>query len=455
MIQQVLDRNFILRHLKAFPEYLSQEIGRHESGDAAALERARQAGITVDDLRDAQTALAEAQADPNASQMRPGQQVFLPPDATSSALQTALQHHLIERRPAMIGLTEELRPGSEPITDLKIVGANDSETLFEQFGPVDIGWISTGFASLLKLFRGARKFTPNPAPPCIVDNSVRIIVLADWGTGVPRARKLAEAARRSLEESSDAGIETHVIHLGDVYYSGWAAEYDAHFLPFWPVQPDEAAKFGSWSLNGNHDMYSGGHGYFDHLLADPRFARQGRSSYFSLENDYWQFLALDTAYEEFDLAGGQAGWVDQMRSAKTSKKGVLLSHHQPFSDYEDAPDTLLKRLNPVLERDLIFAWFWGHEHRCTFYAPRDHLRYGRCIGHGGVPVLAPTAPMPAGVLYEFGDWVVGTEPRFARFGFAVIDCVDEDMHVEYLTEDGTPHNAEDFISVEGKSASQG
>ena len=30
----------------------------------------------------------------------------------------------------------------------------------------------------------------------------------------------------------------------------------------------------SWALNGNHDMYSGGWGYFDHLLADERFSRQ-------------------------------------------------------------------------------------------------------------------------------------------------------------------------------------
>ena len=447
MVEQILDRDFMLRHLHAFAAYLDREIGRYAAGDPDALRRAGQAKVTGDDLRRARAALSQAQTNPKASAIRKGQEVFLPSDATSSALQASLQRYLLERRPDMIERPAVLEPGSAPITDVSIAGATATETLFEQFGPVDIGWISVGFAALLNEFRGTRPFTPNPAPPHRMSNSVRLILLADWGTGVPRARQVGEAARRSLEDAARTGTEAHVIHLGDVYYSGWAAEYDAHFLPFWPVQPGEEERFGSWSLNGNHDMYSGGHGYFDHLLKDPRFARQAQSSYFSLENDFWQVLALDTAYQEFDLAGNQAEWVAETRSASPSKGGVLLSHHQPFSSYEEAPGRLLERLKPVLDQDRILAWFWGHEHRCTFYKPRNHIRYGRCIGHGGVPVLAPAAPLPAEVMYEFGDWVPGTEPRLARFGFAVVDCVDERMHVEYVMEDGVPHNREDFTRL--------
>src|SRR5262249_15625788 len=161
------------------------------------------------------------------------------------------------------GSPGELQAGDAPITDLSLTVGSNSEDLFEQFGPVDIGWISVGFAGLVKLFRGARAFTPDPAPPCTIANSARLILLADLGSGVPRARQLGESARWYLEEADAAGREVHVIHLGDVYYSGWAAEYDAHFLPFWPVRPEEGGKYGSWCMNGNHDMYSGGHGYFD------------------------------------------------------------------------------------------------------------------------------------------------------------------------------------------------
>ena len=132
--------------------------------------------------------------------------------------------------------------------------------------------------------------------------------------------------------------------------------------------------------------------------------------------------------------------------AQPGKQGILLTQQQPFSGYEVVPDTILNKLKPVLESNLILGWFWGHEHRCAFYEPQNDVQYGRCVGHGGVPVLAPSAPMPKGVQYEFGDWVLGTEPHFARFGFAVADCANERMHVTYVMEDGTPHNEEDFIS---------
>ena len=446
MIKQVLDRDFVLRHLNTLGEHLDREIDLQQRGDSGALERARRTGVTTSDLAQAKTALVEAQNDPKAREIREGPQVFLPPDATTSSLQTAIQRTLIERQPEMIVAPKTLQPSSAPITDVAIAAASE-ENIFEQFGPADIGWLSVGFASILKLLRGTRGFTPDPAPPCKIANSARLILLSDWGTGIPRARKVAESARAYLEKAERAGTEVHVIHLGDVYYSGFAAEYDAHFLPFWPVRLEEAHKYGSWCLNGNHDMYSGGHGYFDHLLADPRFARQAQSSFFSLESDFWQFLALDTAYDEFDLEGEQAKWVMESRTAQSAKQGVLLSHHQPYSDYEDAPDKILRRLRPVLEKELIDVWFWGHEHRCAFYGPRDHVAHGRCIGHSGVPVLAPSVAAPKGIMYEFGDWVVGTEPRLARFGFAVIDCEDERMHVEYVNEDGEPHNAEDFVAA--------
>lgn len=444
MISQILDRDFMLRQVAAFGEHLDREIQLHDAGDAAALERARAAGISGDDLRRARAELTQAATDPKAREIREGQQVFLPPDAAVSGLQTALEQQLLVRSRGLVAGPAELAAGSSPIADLSL---KSDETVFEQFGPADIGWISSAFSALLKLFRGARPFTENPAPPCTTANTVRLILLADWGTGLPRARKVGEAARRYLLSAGEGGVEAHVIHLGDVYYSGWAAEYDAHFLPYWPVRPEEAERYGSWCLNGNHDMYSGGHGYFDHLLKDARFARQAQSSYFSLENDFWQILGLDTAYEDFDLAGGQAAWVEERRTAGAAKRGILLSHHQPFSAYEAEPGRIVKRLAPVLQRELILGWFWGHEHRCTWYGPRDHVRFGRCIGHGGVPVLAPTDPLPQGVTYEFGDWVVGTEPRLARFGFAVLDFAGERLHVEYVNEDGVPHNMEDLVSA--------
>ena len=122
MIKEILDPDFMKRHVAAFGPYLDQEIQRQQNGDADALDRARQTGVSTGDLANAKTALTQAQGDPHASAVRPGQQVFLPPDATTSALQTAIQRHLFDRQPAMIGSPGDLAPGDHPITDISIAG---------------------------------------------------------------------------------------------------------------------------------------------------------------------------------------------------------------------------------------------------------------------------------------------------------------------------------------------
>jgi hypothetical protein len=276
-----------------------------------------------------------------------------------------------------------------------------------------------------------------------------VVLLADWGTGVPRAQDVANSARRFVEEADRLGRDVHVIHLGDVYYSGYKFEYDAHFLKYWPVHPGEADKFPSYCLNGNHDMYSGGHDYFDYLLAEPRFRRQQQCSFFGLQNDFWQILALDTAYVDAQLRDPQPQWVSDTRNGAPHKKGILLTHHQPFSSFENIPGDILKALSPVLEKELILAWWWGHEHRCVLYEPRADVRYGRCIGYGGVPIVADNKPNPPGVIYRYRDFVPGISPPFARFGFAVMDFNHDQLHVRYLRENGVPHREEDILASAG------
>jgi hypothetical protein len=42
--------------------------------------------------------------------------------------------------------------------------------------------------------------------------------------------------RAELDAGIKAGLEQHVIHLGDVYYSGWEFEYRERLLKYWPVK---------------------------------------------------------------------------------------------------------------------------------------------------------------------------------------------------------------------------
>src|SRR5258708_4763741 len=141
------------------------------------------------------------------------------------------------------------------------------------FSPTDPDWVIKIAESMLEhLARGNHPFTPRPAEHVIGDPA-RLVGVGDWGTGLPRAQAVASYMSEEVANALEHGREAHVIHLGDVYYSGLPSEVERHVLAYWPVTPDQAkAGVTSWSLNGNHDMYSGGFAYFQTLLADPPFA---------------------------------------------------------------------------------------------------------------------------------------------------------------------------------------
>ena len=65
---------------------------------------------------------------------------------------------------------------------------------------------------------------------------------------------------------------------------------------------------------------------------------------------------------------------------------LLFSHHQPYSLLDNQGPKLIAKLGRLLDAGEIFAWYWGHEHRCVLYDahPRWKL-HGRCVGHGGFP----------------------------------------------------------------------
>ena len=112
---------------------------------------------------------------------------------------------------------------------------------------------------------------------------------ADWATGLYGAPRIAETIRRM---AADRPFDL-LMHLGDVYYSGTPEEVEQRFLPLWP----SAAGRLNRALNANHDMYSGGFGYFERIL--PKFKQNG--SYFAVQNEHWLLVGLDTAYVDHDI----------------------------------------------------------------------------------------------------------------------------------------------------------
>jgi hypothetical protein len=275
------------------------------------------------------------------------------------------------------------------------------------------------------------------------------VMAGDWGSGVPRARAVAEQMRNQVEAAAKDGLATHVVHLGDVYYSGWGKEYERRFLRYWPVLESEADKIGSWTLNGNHDMYSGGHCYFGTALKDPRFARQsnamGPSSFFSLVNPRWKVLGLDSAWDDGGLKDPQSDWLrDEIRSAG-SRNCLLLSHHQYISAYQTGAKDLIAKVSPILRANPVTAWIWGHEHRCMQYSRNPEVAFGRCLGDGGIPVYQwhrEGDPVKAPGTFEHRGFIQHGLERWAKMGFAVLDFIDDRIEVRYIDEDGVEYAKE-------------
>ena len=241
-------------------------------------------------------------------------------------------------------------------------------------------------------------------------NDVRISIAGDWGTGTEEADRVAAHMHNSHPD--------YTIHLGDVYYVGDKEEIAENCLGkstgdykgvTWPK-----GEVGSFALNSNHEMYANGFGYFEALipaLGIPSSRDRAQlASFFCLQNDTWRILGLDTGYNstgipmiglipllnripgigpscrlEEDLMEWLRTIVEPQRNPRAT---ILLSHHQYFSAFEDHYPIPARQLAEIFaEQDVL--WLWGHEHRLAVYDRYTEgpiTAFGRCIGHGGMPV---------------------------------------------------------------------
>jgi hypothetical protein len=272
---------------------------------------------------------------------------------------------------------------------------------------------------------------PANAQPIGMPENVRIALMGDWGTNLYGAPVCA----RHIAE--DPGSFNYLLHLGDVYYSGTDNEINERFLNVWPQRSDAQ----SLAVNSNHEMYSGGFAYFNITL--PKFGQS--SSYFALQNSKWVLIGLDTAHKDFDMDEEQARWVrDVVDAAGPERKAILFSHHQLFSALDHQGPNLARALGRLLTDKRIFAWYWGHEHRCVIYDEHDRFGlHGRCIGHGGFPEnrkkvadapverqsgdmlwkrLPKTVNAPSAVVLDGpNEFIKGKEKKYVPHGYATLE----------------------------------
>lgn len=232
--------------------------------------------------------------------------------------------------------------------------------------------------------------TPDIHP---IPDQCTIALLADWGGDNVAAKRIGDIARQQRPNIA--------IHLGDIYYGGTKGECQ-HFLNLWPLRQDwddpnsPIRSEGSWALNGNHEMFSGGLYFFNTVL--PAFDQ--KQPYFCLENSAWRIIGLDTAYAQGRLKPASAtdpiapqwNWLVNLLKSK-KKPTIFLTHHQPVSAHaEDFKDSAPLRQDIAdllaiegIGSDAIYGWFFGHEHRCAIYDDTATQFNARLIGNGCIP----------------------------------------------------------------------
>ena len=245
-------------------------------------------------------------------------------------------------------------------------------------------------------------------------HNVKVSIAGDWGTGTGEAESVANCMKQFRPHFT--------IHLGDVYYVGDPQSVNENCLGiknpsnnYDPVTWLIGSK-GSFALNGNHEMYANGGGYFDVLLpelglCDASGTMSGQqTSFFCLQNQYWRIIAIDTGYNSIGVPifshipiindipgiGGNCklrneliDWVtDVVKPAQDRRGLIIISHHQNYSAFQNQYKKAAEQLwDAGIRRPVL--WFWGHEHRLAgydLYGTCDLKSFGRCIGHGGMPV---------------------------------------------------------------------
>jgi hypothetical protein len=303
-------------------------------------------------------------------------------------------------------------------------------------------------------------------------DDIRIALAGDWATGTDEAASVAELM--------DEFAPHYSIHLGDVYYVGGRSEVDENFLGInnpnngydpclWPK-----GSHGSFALNGNHEMYARGFGYFDRMLPALGLRTNGKqqgqkASYFCLENDSWRIIALDTAYGSIGwpfienlfpqacaLRAEQIEWLrTAVRPRHDDPRGIiLLTHHQYYSRYDDCYPRQAKQLAEFFSRPVL--WFWGHEHRMVIYEEyglRGGIRaFGRCIGHGGMPVELPFRTKHPRCPVEFADkrpYRNDENLHIGFNGFARLTLRGHRLIVDYVDVHGAKVFSETWTAADG------
>jgi hypothetical protein len=335
------------------------------------------------------------------------------------------------------------------------------ELQFAKYQQCDARWVEVEekyaeFQAAIKLANAKVPYiTYNSIDDFVIDgklpNNATVAIVGDWGTGTDEAKQvMVQIAHKQPDV---------VIHLGDIYYSCTDFEVQNYFLQIWK-QYFDPNKIPSFTLSGNHDMYSGGAPYYALIkqLNQP-------ASYCCLRNDNWQFVMIDTGLNDrtpngadpTSLQDTEVAWVKQRIATAGTRKSVLLSHHQLFTRYSSivSPPPAGQpslAVNPKLQAQLgnilpnFAVWLCGHEHDLVIYEKQLGILM-RCVGNGAVPVLSTQQPTVQHPEIAADDSIrpVPNGP-FLTHGYAIMKLNGPNATISYYldNDEDTPVKVDNF-----------
>ncbi|WP_248795248.1 metallophosphoesterase family protein [Pseudomonas sp. MWU13-2105] len=286
--------------------------------------------------------------------------------------------------------------------------------------------------ALIKWIENLRRHATFGSTPMVmmIDNDATLAIAGDWGTGPFESHAPAVNVANQMQLAQ----ADFTIHLGDVYYAGTGSQEDVD-MAGWPI-----GRHGAFTLNSNHEMYSGAHGYFAEL--NSRFPVQQGTSYFALYNDHWLIVGLDSAYASAPLNLYMDGalnqqQIDWLKSLPKGKKLLVLSHHQGFDIGGKNKTALYQPVCDALGRVPDY-WYWGHLHNGIVYAEQGGLR-ARCAGHGAIP-YGVTSELDGNerVLFSESKNAMDDEyPERVLNGYVKVRLSGENIIEEFIGEDGS------------------
>ncbi|HEY6770219.1 MAG TPA: metallophosphoesterase [Candidatus Sulfotelmatobacter sp.] len=295
------------------------------------------------------------------------------------------------------------------------------------FSQLDKGWLYASMLYILRLLGEVPLATFGTKPNAITlpnQPNLSVAILGDWGTGPWNDCGTQGPATAIMQQIQQLPTPPDlIIHLGDVYYAGTghlplgvnvlmillAGETGVAYFPteevirfidrWWSASP--APK--SFTLNSNHESYSGSNGYFSDALGNSLFKAQQNTSYFVLYYQDWAILGFDSAFYStsfFDMQGAlqdatddsQITWAQGLNLS--GKNVIALTHHTALcvEGFPIAANQLYNDMYQALNNRDPDYWYWGHTHNGVVYnnnvtmsSTRKTTTLCRCVGHAALP----------------------------------------------------------------------